>query len=77
MTGDDLTDTLAISDRHALTFGFNTTFGSSGYESKLRSLVAQASSNPTLAVERVSESHGKCRRGRIALVLMSSSFAVR
>ncbi|CAM9243696.1 unnamed protein product, partial [Ectocarpus sp. 8 AP-2014] len=49
----DLTDSLACSDRHALVFGFNATFGSSGYEAKLRSLVAQASTNPTVAVDRV------------------------
>lgn len=49
----DLTDGLACSDRHALVFGFNATFGSSGYEAKLRSLVAQASTNPTVAVDRV------------------------
>lgn len=50
----DLTEDLAYSDRHALVFGFNATYGSSGYESKLRSLVAQASTNPTVAVDRVS-----------------------
>lgn len=49
----DLTDSLAYSDRHALVFGFNATFGSSGYESKLRSLVAQASTSPTVAAEKV------------------------
>ena len=49
----DLTRRLACSDRHALVFGFNATLGSSGYESKLRSLVAQASTNPSVAVDRV------------------------
>lgn len=53
VTGGDLTDSLACSDRHPLVFGFNATFGSTGYESKLRSLVAQASTNPTVAVDRV------------------------
>lgn len=50
----DLTEDLAYSDRHALVYGFNATYGSSGYESKLRSLIAQASTNPTVAVDRVS-----------------------
>ena len=50
----DLTDSLSYTDRHALKFGFNATFGSSGYETKLRSLVAQASTNPTVAVDKVS-----------------------
>eukprot|EP00752_Nemacystus_decipiens_P003960 g3626.t1 len=49
----DLTDSLSYTDRHALKFGFNATVDSSGYESKLRSLVAQASSNPTVAVDKV------------------------
>ncbi|CAM9102436.1 unnamed protein product [Scytosiphon promiscuus] len=53
----DLTDRLACSDRHALVFGFNATLGSTGYESKLRSLVAQASTNPTVAVDRVLPFH--------------------
>lgn len=56
MSGGDLSDGLALSDRHALSFGFNTTFGSTGYESKLRSLVAQASTNPSVPVDRVSDS---------------------
>lgn len=55
MSGGDLSDGLALSDRHALSFGFNTTFGSTGYESKLRSLVAQASTNPSVPVDRVSD----------------------
>lgn len=58
VTDADLTHSLACSDRHALVFGFNATLGSSGYESKLRSLVAQASTNPTVAVDRVREEGG-------------------
>lgn len=54
MVEGDLTDSLSCTDRHALKFGFNATFGSSGYESKLRSLVAQASTNPAVAVDKVS-----------------------
>lgn len=68
----DLTNSLALSDRHALVFGFNATFGSSGYESKLRSLVAQASTNPTLAAERVGTQTNLCHpvRGSDAAYLI-------
>lgn len=51
----DLTAGISLADRHALEFGFNASFGARGYESKLRSLVAQASTNPTVAMDRVRE----------------------
>lgn len=60
----DLTESLSLSDRHALVFGFNATLGSSGYERKLRSVVAQASTNPTVAVQRVREKHNWLKTDR-------------
>lgn len=57
MAEGDLTDSLDVSDRHALVFGFDAALGMRGYESKLRSLIAQASTNPSIAVERVSVAH--------------------
>lgn len=53
MTDGDLTDRLSLSDRHALVFGFDAAAREGGYESELRSLVAQASTNPSVPADRV------------------------